>query len=469
MHSLIHVVSRLVRALSPHRRKGPSGVSSGGRVLAKPASMQKYVFLSSRRKKRVHRLLCAVSCLLVYQLRATNTQNLNQRHLRTGRQVWLSGRSVRFAARWDNHKLRNLAVYACVSTSNVPLVASLAYHVFTCPEVFYSELWRKLFLGNSKWCVSHACLSRFGKNHFVYAEFVVSTYDTVVSSQVQVQAPHEHGKVAVLLEPREHTLFTYVVKQVLNVLGPEWGLHLFLSERNEQFARRELGIRPGDVGENIRVTPLSKFGFSEADMKDNIVQSALSLHDDIYKEIVGEYILWFQMDVLMRHAMPTSMLQWSYIGSEWGGCEYPVCSPKTCRLICGGGNSGFSFRRKSVFRLISTKGRLPEDLWGVQNSNQQKSEHPKFLSDELFNNSALGWFEDDLIISAKLHKLGLLPNGSVQSQFSISETVGFALMEIDPVGLHKPWLVPLFDVFLLVDLLQKPFDAILGNVHRFPP
>lgn len=418
----------------------------------------------TRRYKRICRCLkktftvCAyVFCCRV--LVGNHVKEVNPSRT-VGKYAWLSTRSRKFATRWGTHKVRNLVTYACIATSTTPVIADVAYTLLTCPDVFYSQRWRKLFVLSEQMCVSHRCLVRFGRNHFIHAEFVLATYEQVMKMQLQPAHPTVNGKVAVLIEPREHPLLIYVVKQVMNALGSDWALHLFLSEENEVSVKRALNIVRGGKGEHIGVTLLSKFGLNGRDMRDNTVQSALSVHAAVYDEIVGEHILWFQLDVILRRPIPSHMLKWGYIGSEWRGCEFPDCNPMRCALICGGGNSGLSLRRKSTFKLIVNKGRLPQSLWGDENSTSHQSH--AFTSPILYKNSQLGWFEDDLFISARLGKLGLLPQGDVQRQFGISETYGSPENDIDPVGLHKPWLVPRFDVDILSSLLQKPFDAIFG-------
>ena len=115
------------------------------------------------------------------------------------------------------------------------------------------------------------------------------------------------------------------------------------------------------------------------------------------------------------------MLKYAFVGSEWKGCEYPRCQPGTCKAVCGGGNSGLSLRRKSYMLNVATSGNLPEDLWGAWVPRKQVADRSAyFFSDELHNNSDDRWFEDDLQMSYKLSRLGLLPPHHILARFAVS-------------------------------------------------
>ena len=118
---------------------------------------------------------------------------------------WIRPRARIFLERWASHghRVLNLVSYTCVCLSPVPLVNSLTSTLLSCPEIFYDSAWRKLFAVPLV-CISHGCLSRFGRSHFVYADFVVQSYTRVVALDIVPKKLRENGKVAVLLEPRQH-------------------------------------------------------------------------------------------------------------------------------------------------------------------------------------------------------------------------------------------------------------------------
>ena len=386
--------------------------------------------------------------------------------------TWLSARSASFAARWKHHKWRNIAVYACLSTRKLPTVRSITRFVLACPSVFYEQRYDRLFRVPNV-CVSHACLRPFGKAHYVYAEFVLKTFDAITAQTISPVEPTTDGKIAVLVEPRAHPLLEYAIKQVMTTLGRGWALQLFLSSANEKYVRDRLRIHAGGMGENIVVTPLSRFGLDDMGEYGGVVQSAFSAHEAMYAEIRSEHILWFQVDVIMRSNIKSEWLQYAYVGAEWPGCEYPTCSPVTCTNICGGGNSGLSLRRKSKLQLVATRGTLPESLWGREvggdDANitfQSMDTRGYFASDRLHDNSKTQWFEDDVQISYKLSKLHLLPPGGIQSRFAIDQalakSVRYSAHGATPAGMHKSWLTPRIAPDIIVELLQMPYDRALS-------
>lgn len=371
---------------------------------------------------------------------------------------WASPRTCTFTRNWKTMHERNRALYVCIATRRVPLFRELFYHLLICPDVFYDKIWQELF-GVPNFCVSHQCLSRFGKSHYVYAEFVLGTLSHVSRLNLAPPALSASGKVAVLIEPRQHPLLKYVVKQVMSTLGPEWGLQLFLSDENFDTVSEELEIYPGKSGEHIRVINLRDFGFRGSEMHDNVIQSGLSMHNNLYERVVGEFILWFQLDVVLRHSLSSDMFDRHFLGSEWRHCEFPTCDPSVCPNVCGGGNSGLSFRRRSTFLRIATAGQLPADLWGVKGN--VSFSHQGFLSDALYDNTGKDWFQDDLIISHKLSVLGMLPTDGMNQKFAIGETIGRNSTHVDPVGLHKPWSAVHISPDVIIQLLDEPFQAII--------
>ena len=177
------------------------------------------------------------------------------------------------------------------------------------------------------------------------------------------------------------------------------------------------------------------------------------------------------MDVLLGACPSSEWLKYAYVGSEWYGCEYPKCSAARCSKVCGGGNSGLSLRRRSKILMVATRGTLPDDLWGyATNSSSKKSMHfgdPRsvFASDTLRDNSVTRWFEDDLQLSSKLQKLGILPPRHIPRQFAISEALPKeeSVLIVNPTGMHKTWATPWVHPRVIMGLLREPFEHIMTN------
>jgi hypothetical protein len=295
----------------------------------------------------------------------------------------------------------------------------------------------------------------------VYAEFVSKTYDRVMSEKFHPARPTSNGKVAVMVEPRQSFLFEYVVRQVMSTLGNDWSLQLFVSAENVQHVESMFKLRNGGELEHVIVSSLSRFEISPLSQR---TQSALSAHSELYHAIVGEHIFWFQLDVIVRHFVPKRMLERAFVGSEFSNCEFPYCEPEHCRSLCGGGNSGLSLRRKSKMLKIANAGALPNSLWGVGGAKGDC-----FASDVLHDNSQKKWFEDDLLFAEKLNTLGLLPYGedAMQQEFALGESLGDDSQKLDPVGLHRIWLVPLMDPLVIISLLSSAV-APPSHTHASP-
>ena len=426
----------------------------------------------SRRKKGTSLLLLCSSVVLLLvarsllSLHSTASFCYNSAaSLETG---WVCRRTKVFTALWSSHKARNIAVYTCVSTRHIFLLSTVIYYTFVCPHVFYDLRYDELF-EVPRFCFSHGCLRRYGSSHYIYAEFVLRTFKAVTMSTIEPAEATRQGKIAVLVEPRRILMLEYTVKQVMRILGPTWALQIFVSSANEHFVRRCLRVYSNDTGRNIIITRLADFGLDDMSEYGNRLQSAFSAHNNLYEAIQSEHILWFQLDVVMRDPPKEDWLRYAFIGAEWRGCEYPTCSKHPCHEVCGGGNSGLSLRRRSLLFRVATQGTLPEQIWGVESNaarnpswrHNWRDRNAHFASDELHNNSDSLWFEDDLQLSYKLSKLGLLPPGETLPRFAIAQALPTeGVCATDPSGLHKPWETPWISPFVIMQLLAKPFACI---------
>jgi len=412
--------------------------------------------------------ICLLRCVAKTTRRATTNCSENSFLWDIG---WARHRTIFFTTFWYSHKLRNVALYLCVSTRHFFLLKTVVYHTLTCPDVFYDVRYDSLF-EVPRACFSHSCLQRYGRSHYVYAEFVLKTFDAVIETKISPPRPTVNGKLAVLVEPRKHPLLEYTVKQVMLTLGPTWSLQIFVSSSNEDFIRSSMRVQQNHTGQNIVLTRLREFGLDDMSKYGNRVQSAFSAHEVLYTAVLSEHILWFQLDVILRSSPKDSWLQHAYIGAEWKGCEYPSCSKHTCDKVCGGGNSGLSLRRRSKLLRVATRGTLPEHVWGIELNETQKLQgysnvanvHAHFVSDELHENSETRWFEDDLQLSYKLSKLELLPPGDLPPRFAFSQALPTeGLCRTNPSGLHKPWDTPWVSPFIVMQLLAEPFARARSN------
>ena len=470
------VITRAISANIDRLDQGFVAYPAGVRRLSRLLSTRKRAY--TRRKHSVYLIL--ILSYLSFQVFTARVVQLAPKPVKKNCGLealpWVSERTVKFTHKWTNHKTRNAAAYLCVSTRKCPLLNALVYRLLVCPDVFYEDRHEKLFEVPAL-CIRHSCLKRFGRSHYVYAEFILSTFEPVTRESIQPPRPTPNGKIAVIVEPRKHPLLEYTIKQVMTTLGQTWSLQLFVSDENEDWIRHRLQIHGGGCGENIVVTSLAMFGLNEMSRFSNKVQSAFSAHSSMYEAIRSEHILWFQVDVVLRAKPQPDWLQFAYIGSEWHGCEYPTCSVHNCDKVCGGGNSGLSLRRRSKLQAIATRGHLPEYLWG-RSSRRYTSVHVQhyfdhdacFESDEFRDNSVTRWFQDDLQLSFKLSKLALLPPANVSRHFAIGEALpkNESVLEVNPSGMHKPWSTPWIHPEIIMELLSEPFHHIMRSTGATP-
>ena len=109
---------------------------------------------------------------------------------------WVDARTMQFSRMWPTHQVRNIALYVCISTRKFLVLRSLSHTLLLCPNVIYNRDYDDLFDVPS-FCFSHKCLNRFGRSHYLYAEFVLKTINSVTSTKIQPCRPTQGGKVAV--------------------------------------------------------------------------------------------------------------------------------------------------------------------------------------------------------------------------------------------------------------------------------
>ena len=67
---------------------------------------------------------------------------------------------------------------------------------------------------------------------------------------------------------------------------------------------------------------------------------------------------------------------------------------------------------------------------------------------------------NDLQLSYKLAKLGLLPPGKILPRFAVRKRYRQRGVQNESSGLHKPWNTPWISPTVIAQLLEKPFERI---------
>ncbi|EFN56792.1 expressed protein [Chlorella variabilis] len=159
------------------------------------------------------------------------------------------------------------------------------------------------------------------------------TMDLVLARSFKL--PKSAKNAALIIEPRQHYAFEYVVKNVMFHLGPEWALHVYHGTANNQYVHRALASL-----ENVNYHELDTVGVSIA-MLNQLLKSS-----DFWEELQEaglSHVLFFQTDSLLVHGNISAFLQYDYVGAPWHrGNERWGRAQK--RMPHGVGNGGLSLR-----------------------------------------------------------------------------------------------------------------------------
>jgi len=196
-------------------------------------------------------------------------------------------------------------------------------------------------------------------------------------------------KFCVIVEPRQLTMFVWVVKNFMYLLQhKQWGFIIFHGTENETFIKTALQGIPNILFENIQ--------------KDNLTISEYNdlLSTKPFWEILKnhgcEHALIFQTDVVLLRDNIDDFLEYDYVGAPW---KEQIFELKV-------GNGGFSLRRVSEMLFIT-----------------EKEKKPSMVNEDIFFSKMC------LIHNFKI------PSVEVAKTFSV-ETIYYH----DPCGMHKPFL-----------------------------
>jgi hypothetical protein len=148
------------------------------------------------------------------------------------------------------------------------------------------------------------------------------------------QGGDEPGTV-VIVEPRKHKALRFLLKNLLENLGPNWSILLRHGTRNKEWA--EALIQKEFPNDTNRIT-LSDSG------KENMTQVDYSLYmktKEFWKDIPTDLILIAQTDSMIcppHRGLLNRFTGYDYVGAPWTSREL--------------GNGGFSIRRKKAMMKI---------------------------------------------------------------------------------------------------------------------
>lgn len=154
-------------------------------------------------------------------------------------------------------------------------------------------------------------------------------------SHIRKQYGGEEPGTVVIVEPRKHKALRFVLKNLLDNLGPNWSILLRHGPRNKEWV--EALIQKEFPSSKGRIT-LSNIG------KDNLTQIDYSLYmktKEFWQDIPTDLILIAQTDSMIcppHRGLLNRFTGYDYVGAPWISNEI--------------GNGGFSIRRKKMMLKI---------------------------------------------------------------------------------------------------------------------
>jgi hypothetical protein len=207
-------------------------------------------------------------------------------------------------------------------------------------------------------------------------------------------------KVALIVEPRQHTHLAPVIQQ-MHLTYPEWLIYLYHGTANEEFVLTHPDLAPLIADGSLVLFPMQVANLTSR------MYNAIFISPQFWETVNAEFALVFQTDVWICQE-PTSdldgFLKYDFVGSPR---NLPFL-PKLFSFM----NGGFSLRNVEAMKRVIQQCPFP-DPFGV-----------------------LG---EDIYFSRPCKAAGLnIPSLETASQFGVQQRQ-FNNPEVTPIGTHKPW------------------------------
>jgi hypothetical protein len=199
-------------------------------------------------------------------------------------------------------------------------------------------------------------------------------------------------RTVVIIEPRKHRAFPFVIKNILDNLSELWDIQIFTGLKNTDFVKDIISQKFNSFSDRIFIT--------EIDVENLTTKEYTQLMTDIsfINTFRTETVLLMQMDSMIIPQNKSNInlfLDYDYVGAPW---------PSD---ILGGhsnifvGNGGFSLRKKSVMIHICKYYNMgdwdaPEDVFYALRMVELKKNIPSaknaefFSSEMVLNSKSLG-------------------------------------------------------------------------------
>ena len=158
---------------------------------------------------------------------------------------------------------------------------------------------------------------------------------------------------AVMIEPRAHKAFEFVMDNFLTNLDTKWNFIVFHGTENENYVKDILKTK--FANQSSRITTMS-LGVPNLSLDE---YSAYMMKRDFLDKIPTEVFLLFQTDSMICPSFKDKInmfIQYDYVGAPWAWSHPPWRQPKKNPTSEDGvGNGGLSLRRKTKMLEIIEK------------------------------------------------------------------------------------------------------------------
>lgn len=149
----------------------------------------------------------------------------------------------------------------------------------------------------------------------------------------------ENNNVAVIIEPRKHKYLIGVIKNVMTNLGINWNIHIFGSDNNEEYIKK-------NINGNYKFTNLQILDFNQTSY------SLLLQNLCFWEQIEEENIIIFQVDSFINNNNYTIPHNYGFIGASFSygytNSDNMFIETMSPVNLLHNINGGFSFRLKTV-------------------------------------------------------------------------------------------------------------------------
>lgn len=212
-----------------------------------------------------------------------------------------------------------------------------------------SDLFLDHLIGIEKFFYIHDveknCMHKYPDTINLYVDLKLSTI-TMGNESYLPQINYKY--TAVIIEPRRHPALKFVLKNVLENLSYEWGVLLFLGNRNVCYFHEILS----ELTQHAHRIQYIQLNINNLSIPE--YNQLLTTPNTIYPLIKTDTFLIFQTDSMIFHENKHKIdkfLQYDYVGAPWHNDV---------------GNGGFSLRKKNKMLEIIDKvpySNEPEDVY----------------------------------------------------------------------------------------------------------